>query len=89
MTLVASGLPSWGLMKFLIPTPVAPFHVGASEEAFWKPFAAMNLVWNSLLSMSGGWFFLSVCEAFTLGDREYRLPGVGAYMATAIGFTHQ
>src|SRR5437867_5930472 len=48
------------------------------------PFAAMNLVWNSLLSMSGGWFFLSVCEAFTLGDREYRLPGVGAYMATAI-----
>jgi NitT/TauT family transport system permease protein len=49
------------------------------------PFSAMNLVWNSLLSMSGGWFFLSVCEAFTLGDHEYRLPGIGAYMATAIG----
>src|SRR5215468_1987748 len=48
------------------------------------PFAAMNLVWNSLMSMSGGWFFLSVCEAFTLGDHQYRLPGVGAYMATAI-----
>jgi len=48
------------------------------------PFSAMNLVWNSLMSMSGGWFFLSVCEAFTLGDREYRLPGIGAYMATAI-----
>jgi len=48
------------------------------------PFAAMNLVWNSLLSMSGGWFFLSVCEAFTLGDHQYRLPGIGAYMATAI-----
>jgi len=48
------------------------------------PFSAMNLVWNSLMSMSGGWFFLSVCEAFTLGDQEYRLPGVGAYMATAI-----
>src|SRR5207247_9278878 len=32
------------------------------------PFSAMNLVWNSLMSMSGGWFFLSVCEAFTLGD---------------------
>jgi NitT/TauT family transport system permease protein len=48
------------------------------------PFAAMNLVWNSLLSMSGGWFFLSVCEAFTLGDQQYRLPGIGAYMATAI-----
>jgi len=48
------------------------------------PFSAMNLVWNCLMSMSGGWFFLSVCEAFTLGDREYRLPGIGAYMATAI-----
>src|SRR5215831_11088883 len=48
------------------------------------PFSAMNLVWNSLLSMSGGWFFLSVCEAFTLGDHQYRLPGIGAYMATAI-----
>src|SRR5262249_22045773 len=48
------------------------------------PFAAMNLVWNSLMSISGGWFFLSVCEAFTLGDQEYRLPGIGAYMATAI-----
>jgi NitT/TauT family transport system permease protein len=53
------------------------------------PFAAMNLVWNSLMSMSGGWFFLSVCEAFNLADksgqiREYRLPGIGAYMATAI-----
>jgi NitT/TauT family transport system permease protein len=48
------------------------------------PFAAMNLVWNSLMSMSGGWFFLSVAEAFTLGDQDYRLPGIGAYMATAI-----
>ena len=48
------------------------------------PFSAMNLVWNSLMSMSGGWFFLSVCEAFTLGSREYRLPGIGAYMAVAI-----
>jgi len=48
------------------------------------PFSAMNLVWNSLLSMSGGWFFLRVCDAFTLGDHQYRLPGIGAYMATAI-----
>jgi len=36
------------------------------------------------MSMSGGWFFLSVCEAFTLGSQEYRLPGLGAYMAVAI-----
>jgi NitT/TauT family transport system permease protein len=48
------------------------------------PFSAVNLAWNSLLSMAGGWFFLSVCEAFTLGAREFRLPGLGAYMAVAI-----
>jgi NitT/TauT family transport system permease protein len=48
------------------------------------PFSAVNLAWNSLMSMAGGWFFLSVCEAFTLGDREFRLPGLGSYMAAAI-----
>ena len=48
------------------------------------PFSAVNLVWNSIMSMAGGWFFLTVCEAFTLGDKNYRLPGVGAYMAVAI-----
>ncbi|NBW98145.1 ABC transporter permease subunit [bacterium] len=53
----------------------------------WKvevPFSMMHLVWNSLMSLSGGWFFLSVCEAFTLGDQNYRLPGLGAYMSVAI-----
>lgn len=48
------------------------------------PFSAVNLAWNSLLSMAGGWFFLIPCEAFTLGDKEYRLPGIGAYMDVAI-----
>jgi len=48
------------------------------------PYSAVNLAWNSLMSMAGGWFFLSVCEAFALGDREFRLPGIGAYMAVAI-----
>ncbi|MEK6704753.1 MAG: ABC transporter permease subunit [Bdellovibrionota bacterium] len=48
------------------------------------PFSAINLAWNSVMSMAGGWFFLSVCEAFTLGEQEYRLPGIGAYMAVAI-----
>ena len=36
------------------------------------------------MSMAGGWFFLTVNEAFTLGDRDFRLPGVGSYMAVAI-----
>ena len=48
------------------------------------PFSAMNLTWNSVMSMAGGWFFLTVCEAFTLGNDNYRLPGLGAYMAVAI-----
>ncbi|MGK5086936.1 ABC transporter permease subunit [Bdellovibrionota bacterium FG-2] len=48
------------------------------------PFSAVNLAWNSLMSMAGGWFFLSVCEAFTLGDRDFRLPGIGSYMAKAV-----
>ena len=58
---------------------------------WWKTFATVEvsasvigLVWNSMLSMAGGWFFLTVNEAFTLGDRDFRLPGVGSYMAVAI-----
>ncbi|HTR04014.1 MAG TPA: ABC transporter permease subunit [Thermoanaerobaculia bacterium] len=46
--------------------------------------AAIGLVWNSMMSMAGGWFFLTVNEAFTLGSRDFRLPGVGSYMAVAI-----
>lgn len=48
------------------------------------PFSAIPLAWNSLLSMAGGWFFLSLCEAFSLGRMEFRLPGLGSYMAVAI-----
>jgi NitT/TauT family transport system permease protein len=46
--------------------------------------ATIGLVWNSMMSMAGGWFFLTVNEAFTLGDRDFRLPGIGSYMAVAI-----
>ncbi len=48
------------------------------------PYAASSLAWNSLLSIAGGWFFLTICEAFTLGDKQFRLPGIGSYMAEAI-----
>ncbi|MEI8134980.1 MAG: ABC transporter permease subunit [bacterium] len=48
------------------------------------PASTIPLVWNSMMSMAGGWFFLTVCEAFTLGDRDFRLPGVGSYMSVAI-----
>lgn len=48
------------------------------------PSAATGLVWNSMMSMAGGWFFLTINEAFTLGGRDFRLPGIGSYMAVAI-----
>lgn len=50
------------------------------------PASMVGLVWNSMMSMAGGWFFLMVNEAFTLGERDYRLPGIGSYMNEA---THQ
>lgn len=48
------------------------------------PSAMIGLVWNSMMSMAGGWFFLTVTEAFTLGDHDFRLPGIGSYMSVAI-----
>ena len=48
------------------------------------PYSAVGLIWNGMMSMAGGWFFLTINEAFRLGDRDFRLPGVGAYMSVAI-----
>ena len=66
----------------------------ASRMAGWGPWqvfrrlevpsAAPGLVWNGMLSMAGGWFFLMVNEAFQLGNRDYRLPGIGSYMSVAV-----
>jgi NitT/TauT family transport system permease protein len=47
------------------------------------PFAALSLIWNSIMSMAGGWFFLMINEAYTLGNRDFRLPGLGSYMSVA------
>lgn len=47
------------------------------------PFATKGLVYNSMVSMAGGWFFLSIIEAFQLGDQDFRVPGVGSYMSVA------
>jgi NitT/TauT family transport system permease protein len=54
------------------------------------PYAVIGLVWNSMMSVAGGWFFLMACEMFTLGDRDLRLPGLGSYLQTAAnaGNTH-
>jgi NitT/TauT family transport system permease protein len=48
------------------------------------PFAAQGLIYNCMVSMAGGWFFLTINEAFTLGDKNFQLPGLGSYMSLAI-----
>jgi NitT/TauT family transport system permease protein len=48
------------------------------------PFSTMGLVWNSMMSMAGGWFFLMISESYQLGDVDFRLPGVGSYMSVAV-----
>ena len=56
-------------------------------QRFWRlevPFAMPGLVWNTMMSMSGGWFFVVASEAITVGDTTITLPGIGAYVAKAI-----
>ncbi|HEY5814434.1 MAG TPA: ABC transporter permease subunit, partial [Terrimicrobiaceae bacterium] len=56
-------------------------------QRFWRielPFAAQGLIYNCMVSMAGGWFFLTINEAFTLGDKNFQLPGLGSYMSVAI-----
>src|SRR5471030_2484101 len=56
-------------------------------QKLWKldvPFAMPGLVWNMMMSMSGGWFFVVASEAITVGDKTITLPGVGSYLAIAI-----
>src|ERR671923_252377 len=54
---------------------------------FWRlevPFAAPGLIWNTMMSMSGGWFFVVASEAITIGDTTVKLPGIGSFLAIAI-----
>ena len=48
------------------------------------PFSMIGLVWNSMMSMAGGWFFLMITESFVLGSKDFRLPGIGSYMSAAV-----
>ena len=55
-------------------------------QKFWQleaPFAVPGLIWNTMMSMSGGWFFVVASEAITVGDTTITLPGVGSYIAAA------
>jgi NitT/TauT family transport system permease protein len=54
---------------------------------FWRlevPFAMPQLVWNVMMSASGGWFFVVASEAITVADTQVTLPGIGSYIAVAI-----
>ena len=56
-------------------------------QRFWRlevPFAMPGLVWNTMLSMSAGWFFVVASEAITVGDQNWKLPGIGSYVALAL-----
>ncbi len=62
------------------------FRLGA-WMTFWRlevPFAMPALIWNMMMSMSGGWFFVVAAEAIGVGDTTVTLPGVGSYIALAI-----
>ena len=47
------------------------------------PTSAIGLIWNSMMSWAGGWFFLMASEQFTLGRRSFQLPGLGSYLQAA------
>ena len=56
-------------------------------QRFWRlevPFAMPGLVWNTMMSMSGGWFFVVASEAIAVGEMHVELPGIGSYVAHAI-----
>jgi len=56
-------------------------------QRFWKldvPAGMIPLVWNGMMSFGGGWFFLAASEAISVNNHTYALPGVGAYVATAV-----
>jgi NitT/TauT family transport system permease protein len=62
------------------------FHLTAWQR-YWKlevPFAVPGLVWNTMMSMSGGWFFVVASEAVSVGDNSWKLPGIGSYVALAL-----
>jgi NitT/TauT family transport system permease protein len=62
------------------------FHL-TGWQRFWKlevPFSLPGLIWNMMMSMSGGWFFVVASEAITVGSHTITLPGIGSYLAAAI-----
>jgi hypothetical protein len=103
MTLVACSIPNWGLMRFFIPMPVAPFHLGARDETFWNSFIGMNLPhWLfPVMDIKSGrnspnvlWFYNGVPGGEAIPYRAWLIPlaawGVfaAAMMATLGSLAH-
>jgi len=66
------------------------FHISAWQR-FWLievPYSMPGLLWNTMMSMSGGWFFVVAAEAITVSNQTIMLPGIGSYIATAIHSTN-
>jgi len=62
------------------------FHLTAWQR-FWKlevPYSLPGMIWNMMMSMSGGWFFVVASEAITVGNNTFALPGIGSYLSLAI-----
>ncbi|MCB1256559.1 MAG: ABC transporter permease subunit [Microthrixaceae bacterium] len=56
-------------------------------QRFWRidvPNGAIGLIWNGMMSMGGGWFFLVASEAITVSNKQYSLPGIGSFAGAAI-----
>jgi NitT/TauT family transport system permease protein len=82
---------AWYQSLITIPTElreastIFKFNAILRFKALEFPFAAVSLIWNSMMSWAGGWFFLMAAEIFTVGQRDFRLPGLGAYLHEAAG----
>jgi NitT/TauT family transport system permease protein len=64
----------------------AVFHLNAWQK-FWRievPHAMPSLVWNTMISLSSGWFFVVACEAISVSNQNILLPGIGSYISVAI-----
>ena len=62
------------------------FHLSAWQR-FWRievPYSMPGLLWNTMASMSAGWFFVVAAEAITVSNQKILLPGIGSYIAVAI-----
>ena len=63
------------------------FHLSAWQR-FWRidvPYSMPSLLWNTMASMSAGWFFVVATEAITVSNQKILLPGIGSYISVAIG----